>query len=324
MTSNSRILLTMLLAVTVVACSPTVTITVPNGVTGRIVFAADKEGSDDIYTSDLDGQNLKRLTNSPKKESQPKWSPDGKKIVFVSDLEDLYSMNADGSNQIRLNIAPYKSASFPEWSPDGKKIVFSSDDFKIVIFDLQTGTLFELSSLGVFPSWSPDGEKLVFIGGSGTPPTTYFSTINADGTNQTGVLSLRDNGLELAGAPSWAPDGKTIAFGNTVSEYNAPDLGPFRDIAVNTGIQPKLNEMFTKVTILTYTMIMQPDGSGVTQITDQCAGSAWSPDSKWIICTIKFNGSEPAFDMYLVNVSNGNSFRLTDTPYNEYDPDWAP
>lgn len=323
MTYNSRIFWAMLLVFTLSSCSPP-TGTVPSGIKGRIVFTSDKAGSDDIYTSDLDGQNLKRLTNSPKREAHPKWSPDGKRIVFSSDLEDLYLMNADGSDQIRLNIAPYKSAYFPQWSPDGKKIAFSTDT-SFAVLDLQTGTLSKLGSIGIFPSWSPDGKKLVFVGLWGKLPTQYFSTINADGTGQTNLLLQGDtNVLERPGVPSWAPDGKTIAFGNAITKYYSPDLGPFRDIAINTGIQQKLEEMFSKVAIIPFIMIMQPDGSGVRQLTDQCSGGRWSPDSKWIICMSNVNGNNNSFEMYLVDVSSGNSFRLTDTPYNESDPDWAP
>lgn len=324
MKSETRILLAMLLAITVVSCSPTTTI--PTGLKGRIVFAMDKEGSNtDIYTSDLYGQNLKRLTNSPEQKSAPKWSPDGKKIVFAANYwEDLYIMNADGSNKIHLNIAPYPGGYFPEWSPDGEKIIFSTEPVSIVVLDLQTGTLSKINSLGMFPSWSPDGKKLVFLGPWGKLPTEYFSTMNADGTGQTDlVLQGNHNGLELPGAPSWSPDGKTIAFGNTVPKSNSPDLGPFRDIASQIGIQQKLEQTFPGVTILTSTMIMQPDGSGVTQLTNRCAGSTWSPDSKWIICTSNSNGNNNSYEIYLVDVSNGNSFRLTDTPYNEFDPDWA-
>lgn len=320
---KSGILLAMLLVFTLVSCSPP-TVSVPTGVTGRIVFTTDKDGSTDIYTSDLDGQNLTRLTDSTREEAQPKWSPDGKKIVFSSDLEDLYIMNADGSNQTRLNIAPYKNAYFPEWSPDGEKIAFSTDT-SFVVLDLQTGTLSKLSSLGVLPSWSPDGKKLVFLGPWGKLPTQYFSTINADGTDLTDlVLQGNHHELEIPGAPIWAPDGKTITFGNTITKSNSVDLGPFRDMAMNLGIHQKLVETFSKVAIFPSLLIMQPDGSGVRQLTDQCNGGGWSPDSKWLICMSNVNGNKNSFEMYLVDVASGNSFRLTDTPYNEYDPDWAP
>ena len=65
---------------------------------------------------DIDGTNVKRLTNSPANEIEPKWSPDGTRIVFCSDRSgdwDLYIMNADGSNVEKLTNTPE-----PEWCSD--------------------------------------------------------------------------------------------------------------------------------------------------------------------------------------------------------------
>lgn len=84
---------------------------------------------DQIYTVNLDGSDLKKLTTS-EINRDPDWSPGGERIVFTSDKdrtcgEDVSIMNADGSNLLRLtNIKRGYTALRPKWTPDGKKIIY--------------------------------------------------------------------------------------------------------------------------------------------------------------------------------------------------------
>ena len=84
---------------------------------------------DEIYVMDADGSNLTRLTHNTldDDDKSPFWSPDGSKIAFLSDRDEifvyqLYTMDADGSNQTRLTNNPGQSVSCFEWSPGGSKI----------------------------------------------------------------------------------------------------------------------------------------------------------------------------------------------------------
>src|SRR5688572_17955789 len=54
----------------------------------KILFDSDRSGNSELYVMDLDGTNLKRLTNSPEHDNSPKWSPDGMRIVFARDLAE--------------------------------------------------------------------------------------------------------------------------------------------------------------------------------------------------------------------------------------------
>src|SRR4051812_26456720 len=65
----------------------------------KIVFVSDRDGNAEIYSCNVDGSNISRLTNNAATDDQPAWSPDGSQIAFVSDRTgnpELYIMNADG------------------------------------------------------------------------------------------------------------------------------------------------------------------------------------------------------------------------------------
>ncbi|MBM3236432.1 tetratricopeptide repeat protein [Candidatus Poribacteria bacterium] len=103
-----------------------------------------------IYVVGVNGKNLRQLTNVKAINSNPSFSPDGKKIVFDSNRNigkfgesnsGIYIMEADGKNQMRLTGDEYISME-PVFTPDGKKIVFTgqkadSDNLGIYIMDLE-------------------------------------------------------------------------------------------------------------------------------------------------------------------------------------------
>jgi TolB protein len=113
----------------------------PDG--SRMAFMSPAGGSGyDIFVMNADGTNVRNLTNSSDIEGWPAWSPDGRQIVFTSVRDDcrrsnaedclttgdigpwhtLYVMNADGTEQHRLNRT---FGQFAVWSPDGQYILFA-------------------------------------------------------------------------------------------------------------------------------------------------------------------------------------------------------
>lgn len=85
----------------------------------RIAFQSDGGGNSEIYVMNVDGSNLRQLTDHPASDIFPRWSPDGKKILFQSDRDGdsgIYVMNADGNNLRKLASNAAFNGSYT-WSP---------------------------------------------------------------------------------------------------------------------------------------------------------------------------------------------------------------
>jgi Tol biopolymer transport system component len=95
----------------------------------QIAFSSDRGGGNyDIYLTDADGRNLKRLTSTPGNEGEPAWTPDGKRIVYTSTTgtaTQIALVSLDGNDHRQLTMGPSRNSS-PSVSPDGRSIAFVS------------------------------------------------------------------------------------------------------------------------------------------------------------------------------------------------------
>jgi Tol biopolymer transport system component len=233
-----------------------------------------------IETANPDGTDVARLTDGVN-DSWASWSPDGTKILFSStrydpSIEgcepgfpheyrcptDIYLMDADGSNVVRLTDDP-AGEFMPRWSPDGRLIAFvregdpGAGTYEAIYTMRPDGTDVSQVSSGdrgsdFWPSWSPDGSQMVFAAIRAEDWGIW--SVDADGANEN--LILGGTGAGYVDNPVWSPDGSLIAFlGNlTVDDYSPDDA----------------------------LYVMHPDGSGVTPIADApgigVAGDiAWQP-----------------------------------------------
>ncbi len=185
----------------------------------KIVFT--RGSSPKIFVMNVDGSSQTELTSTTG-NFEPRFSPDGSKIVFMSsrDLnEEIYIMNADGTNQTRLTNNSVLDR-FPVFSPDGSKIAFTSKRdgwLEIYIMNVDGTNQVRLTNVtnrdSSAPVFSPDGTKIAFESErSGAGLAFNIFTMNVNGTNVTRLTtspSLDDY------APSFSPDGSAITFYTT-------------------------------------------------------------------------------------------------------------
>lgn len=91
----------------------------------KLVFSSDRSGPTEIWLSNLDGSELKRLTSLG---ASPRWSPDGRHVAFESTAEgqsDICELDVETGATLRLTNDP-ASDIYPSWSRDGQFIYFSS------------------------------------------------------------------------------------------------------------------------------------------------------------------------------------------------------
>lgn len=126
-----------------------------------------------IYEANLDGSDLKALTEGPAYHAECAYSPDGKKIVYASNESgsmNISIMNADGSDSFPITATEGVYNGGPFFSPDGSSIIFRADrsrrDYlQIYMIDLKTLQEVQLTdnkAVNWAPYWHPDGNMIAF------------------------------------------------------------------------------------------------------------------------------------------------------------------
>ena len=195
----------------------------------------------DVYTLPIEGGEAKPLLTGMAFESQPRWSPDGKRIAFLSDrngAENLWIANADGSAPKALSKERQGKFASPVWTPDGRFVLVSrstpvSGTNEIWMYNVSGGSGVQITratpagapatpptppaqrinSLGA--ALSPDGRYLYYARRSGT--FSYNATfplwqiVRKDRDTGDEDVITSENGSAFK--PVLSPDGKLLVYG---------------------------------------------------------------------------------------------------------------
>lgn len=289
----------------------------PPGLTGTLVFESDVAGRPGLYTLDLAQGRVARLTGDPNyREQTPRWSPDGRRVLFTSNRAhytgarpdtgtpdfDVWSIAADGSDPRRLTSA-HANEQDAAWTAEGASVVYSSDaDSRGDLYrlELASGTVSRLTrhfvGRAIMPSPAPGAPWRVAFAAQSLRAGAFWSyQIHVlDASGRTPALASTIGGCW----PRWSPDAAWLVHVRSGSD-DTPSM-----IEIRGGDDLSASRVLGTPGVWHYY-------------------PAWSPDGSRLVLSVSPAHHEGEdWDLAVMDAATGATTRLTRGRGNDRLPDW--
>jgi TolB protein len=258
----------------------------------KVVYTSTRDGNENIYSINLDGTGLTRLTDHPGSDLYPEASPDGKKIAYTSDIGGIWQimiMDWDGKNKKQITYNHFRSG-YPSWSYDSKYIYFEAyidGDWELFRIKSDGTEQKRLTFNPNFHDWHPNGH-----------PYNYEIIYESGITGQENIYVMDHNG---SGKRNVCDDGP---------RRRAPDVSPDGSRITYMSYSGDNSEIW----------IMDYNGQNEIRLTDNPdwdGHPSFSPDGKYIVYEEGKESVEE--DLILMDLITGQRINITNSPYIDAD-----
>ncbi|AIW13671.1 Tol-Pal system beta propeller repeat protein TolB [Vibrio tubiashii] len=169
-----------------------------------------------LRVSDYDGYNERLVLRSKQPLMSPAWSPDGKKLAYVSfqnGQAEIFIMNIYTGEREKVTSYPRHNGA-PRFSPDGSKLALvlsKTGSLQVYTLDLNTRKLTQITrgrSNNTEPFWHPDGKSLIFTSDRGGKPQIYQVDLASNSTKRLTWQGSQNLGGQIT------PDGRFLVMVN--------------------------------------------------------------------------------------------------------------
>lgn len=270
-----------------------------SGIFGSQISFSSRVGRfKELFVMDMDGGNVRQLTNDKSLAISASWERSGRSLIYTSyfrRVPDLFMVDS-GTRRVSQLTANSDLEIGARFSHDGSKLVAAvsqAADSDIVLLNSRGQVVRRLTTgngaIDVSPDWSPDDSRIVFCSNRSGGPQIYV--MNADGSNVHRISHVNAN---YCTSPRWSPKGGRIAF----------------VCRADSGFQ-----LFTS----------DADGGNALQLTSYGNNEDpdWSPDGRYLVFSSTL-GKRQGFSLAMIRADGGNLKQLTFSRGGDFQPNWGP
>jgi TolB protein len=261
----------------------------------QMAFLSNRSGAKELFVMDADGENVRQATQDKNLVLAPRWSPDGREVIFISYAganAHLFGLELEGMK--RRVISARENMNGPAaWSPDGNHLAITLSihgNPELYLMDKRGNVLQRLTQhagIDVSPTWSPDGRSLAFVSDRAGGPQIFILDV---GSGQARRLTFEG---KYNTEPSWSPRGDRIAFSGLQG-------GGYRICSI------------------------RPDGREFVQLTNTAGNDnfpSWAPDGRYVAFSSTRAGSS---QIYIMLFNGQNPIQVTRLGGEQSSPAWSP